>query len=138
MHDCEELTRLIVEFYEKLSSWEHAVVRGKGVSLSQMHILELLGAHEALRMKELSEKVGVTTGTLTVVVDKLVKKGLVRREADDRDRRSVIVKLTDEGHVLYEEHDRLHVQLTREITAELTPEEIEGVKSALSRMTERF
>lgn len=138
MDDCEALTRLIVEFYEKLSSWEHAVVRGKGVSLSQIHILELLGAHEALRMKELSEKVGVTTGTLTVVVDKLVRKGLVCREANEKDRRSVIVKLTDKGEKLYEEHDRLHIELTQEITATLSPDEIQNFKSTLIRMTDRF
>ncbi|WP_027177546.1 MarR family winged helix-turn-helix transcriptional regulator [Maridesulfovibrio bastinii] len=138
MNDYEELTRLIVEFYEKLSSWEHAVVRGKGVSLSQIHILELLGAHEALRMKELSEKVGVTTGTLTVVVDKLVKKGLVCREADENDRRSVIVKLTEDGIDLYREHDRLHLDLTREITSAFNPDELTQLQSFLERMTKRF
>lgn len=138
MKDYEDLTRLIIEFYEKMSSWEYAVVRGKGVSLSQIHILELLGVHKALRMKELSEKVGVTTGTLTVVVDKLVKKGYVCREADENDRRSVIVKLTDKGNDLYEEHDRLHIELTREITATLQPEEIEVLRTSLARMTERF
>ncbi len=37
------LSHLIVEFYERLSSWEHAVVRDKGLTLPQMHTLEILG-----------------------------------------------------------------------------------------------
>ena len=73
------LNHLIIEFYEKLSSWEHAIVRGHELTLAQMHIIEILGLHQALRMKELAEKMGVTTGSLTVVVDKLVQKEIVRR-----------------------------------------------------------
>lgn len=55
------LNHVIIEFYEKLSSWEHAIVRDKGFSLSQVHTIELLGVHGAMRMKELADKIGVTT-----------------------------------------------------------------------------
>lgn len=46
-------------------------------------------------MKELAERLGVTTGTLTVAVDKLEKPGLVERKPHDTDRRSYFVILTD-------------------------------------------
>ena len=60
MPETVKLTQLIVEFYEKLSSWEHCVVRDKGLTLPQVHALEILGSHKALRMKELAEKMGKT------------------------------------------------------------------------------
>lgn len=40
---------------------------------------------------------GVTSGTMTNRVDRLVSRGLVRRDSDPDDRRSVRVELTDEG-----------------------------------------
>ena len=119
MAELEDLSTLIIEFYEKLSSWEHAVVRGSSITLPQMHTLEILGQHPSLRMKELAAKMGVTTGTLTVTVDRLEKRGLVVRAPNESDRRSILVELTGRGRALYEEHHKLHLDLTRELSAAL-------------------
>lgn len=138
MADANHLSHLIVEFYEKLSSWEHCVVRGKGLTLPQMHTIEILGARGPMRMKELAEKMGVTTGTLTVQVDRLETRGLARRVPHQRDRRSWMVELTDKGAAYFEEHDSLHERLTNEITAALSDEERIMVASALEKMNRRF
>jgi DNA-binding MarR family transcriptional regulator len=134
MPDTAKLTQLIVEFYEKLSSWEHCVVRDKGLTLPQVHALEILGTHTALRMKELAERMGVTTGTLTVLADRLEKAGMIRRKPHEADRRSILVELTDQGHALFREHDELHTQLTRDITATLT----DGERTALAEIMEKM
>jgi transcriptional regulator, MarR family len=97
MHDLERLSDLTIEFYEKLSSWEQAVVRDSSITLPQMHTLEILGQQSPLRMKELAAKMGVTTGTLTVGVDRLEKQGLVTRIPHETDRRSILVALTEAG-----------------------------------------
>ncbi|NBC25227.1 MAG: MarR family transcriptional regulator, partial [Bacteroidetes bacterium] len=64
----QHYSRILTEFFDRMSSWEQGLVEGSGISLSQMHVLETLGNHRKLRMKELAEKLGVTTGTLTVMV----------------------------------------------------------------------
>lgn len=133
-----ELTHLIVEFYEKLSSWEHCVVRDKGLTLPQMHALEILGSHNGLRMKELAQKMGVTTGTLTVLVDRLEKGEMVCRKPHPDDRRSIIVELTGKGHELFKEHDELHAQLTHDITVDLTDEEQTTLSRILQKMNNEF
>lgn len=133
-----ELSHLIVEFYERLSSWEHGVVRDKGLTLPQMHTLEILGANGPMRMKELAGRMGVTTGTLTVMIDRLVKNGQVERRPHDTDRRSIIVALTESGRTLFAEHDDLHLQLTEELTAGLTPEELEAFEATLRKMIREF
>ncbi len=70
-----DLSQMIIEFYDKISSWEHEVVKKSGLSPAQMHAIEIVGHHQKLRMKELAEKMGgITTGTLTVMVDRLEKK----------------------------------------------------------------
>jgi DNA-binding MarR family transcriptional regulator len=127
-----------VEFFEKLSSWEHDVVREKGMTLPQMHTLEVLGIHGAMRMKELAEAMGVTTGTLTVLVDRLEDKDCVRRVPHDTDRRSINVELTSQGRTLFEEHDRLHLRLTEELTGACPPEDREALLRCLTSMNKQF
>lgn len=136
MHDLERLSDLIIEFYEKLSSWEQAVVRDTAITLPQMHTLEILGQQSPLRMKELAAKMGVTTGTLTVGVDRLEKQGLVARIPNETDRRSILVTLTEAGRELYHEHHAHHLHLTRELQSALTPEEAGQLQTILSKLTQ--
>ena len=136
MHELEPLSDLIIEFYEKLSSWEQAVVRDSAISLPQMHTLEILGQSAPLRMKELAAKMGVTTGTLTVTVDKLEKQGLVARIPHETDRRSILVGLTDAGQALFQEHHAHHLSLTRELTAVLSADEATQLQGILKKLTE--
>jgi DNA-binding MarR family transcriptional regulator len=134
----DKINHAVVEFFEKLSSWEHDVVREKGITLPQMHTLEVLGIHGPMRMKELAERMGVTTGTLTVLVDRLEAKEYVRRRAHDTDRRSIIVEMADKGRELFEEHDRLHLGLTEELLAACPKEDREALLRCLTAMNKRF
>jgi DNA-binding MarR family transcriptional regulator len=136
MHNTEELSDIIIEFYEKLSSWEQAVVRDSPITLPQMHTLEILGQQSPLRMKELAAKMGITTGTLTVNVDRLEKQGLVERIPHETDRRSILVALTEAGQELFREHHAHHLHLTRELQAALTPEESEMFRAILTKLTQ--
>lgn len=79
MSELEKLNQMLTEFYDKMSSWEQSVVKETGYSLAQVHTIEVLGGHGALRMKELAEKLGITTGTLTVQIEKLVNANLIER-----------------------------------------------------------
>ncbi len=134
----KELARNIVEFYEKLSSWEHEVVRGSDLTPNQMHAIEIIGHETSLRMKELAEKLGITTGTLTVTVDRLEQKGLIERQPHETDRRSYRVILTPAGKKHFAQHHEFHVKLTEEIVSALTPEELEGFKKTLGKVVKQF
>lgn len=134
----KDLARSIVEFYEKLSSWEHEVVRGSDLTPNQMHAIEIIGHEKSLRMKELAEKLGVTTGTLTVTVDRLEQKGLIERQPHETDRRSYRVVLTPEGKKHFKKHHEFHVKLTEEIVSALTPEELECFSAVLGKVVKQF
>lgn len=134
----ERINHAIVEFFEKLSSWEHDVVREKGMTLPQMHTLEVLGIHGSMRMKELAEAMGVTTGTLTVQVDRLEDRQCVRRVPNRSDRRSINVELTDKGRKLFEEHDRLHLRLTEQLVSACPETDRETFLRCLVAMNREF
>jgi len=121
--EIKHLSKIIVEFYEKLSSWEESVVRDSGLTTAQAHAIEIVGHAGSIKMKDLAQKIGVTTGTLTVAVDRLEKKGLMKRKPHESDRRSYLIELTPKGEINFKEHHNFHIKMTEEIVAGLTPEE---------------
>jgi DNA-binding MarR family transcriptional regulator len=136
--DNEQFTRRLVAFYEKFSSWEHGVVKESGLTLAQMHTLEILGTDGDLRMTELAARMGITTGSLTVLVDRLERGGYVARTPHETDRRSIRVGLTPEGARLFAEHHALHAKLTQEILCALSPDEAERLSATLETITACF
>ena len=134
----ETLSHQLIELYDKISSWEHSVVKDSGLSTAQMHTIEVIGHQKDLRMKELAEKLGVTTGTLTIAVDKLEKLNLVLRKPHNTDRRSYYVVLTDMGEKMFEEHHRFHQDFTSEISTELSNTDLETLTILLGKVLDKM
>jgi len=72
------------------------------VTGSQFGVLEALLHLGPLNQCDLGRKLLKSSGNMTMVVDNLEKRGLVRRVRDVEDRRYVTVHLTDEGRELIE------------------------------------
>lgn len=71
-----------------------------GVGGGEMRVLTALrrqGAPFELRPTDLFRMLGVTSGTMTYRIDKLVERGLVVRAPDPRDGRGAVVRLTPAG-----------------------------------------
>lgn len=134
----EKLNQQLTEFYDKMSSWEQSVVRETGYSLAQIHTIEVLGIHGPMRMKELAQKLGITTGTLTVQIEKLVNAKLIERGAHPDDRRSIVVTLTAEGQKIHRQHNQLHVELVKDLTRYLDANEETVLLNSLLKMNQEF
>lgn len=67
------------------------VAQRVGLGGSDLQFLTLLGQHGPLAPGRLAELAGLSTGTVTGVIDRLEKGGYVRRERDTTDRRKVLV-----------------------------------------------
>ncbi len=70
---------------------------GIAITQSQFNALDSLFHLGPISQRELGEKLFKTSGNITMVVDNLEKRGMVRRERSKQDRRSVTVHLTDKG-----------------------------------------
>jgi DNA-binding MarR family transcriptional regulator len=138
MYKLEKLNQLLTEFYDKMSSWEQSVVKETGYSLAQIHTIEVLGIHGTLRMKELAEKLGITTGTLTVQIEKLVKADLIERCEHPDDRRSIVVRLTQTGLQIHRLHNQLHLDLVQDLTRHIEPEQEAVLRDCLEKMNREF
>jgi DNA-binding MarR family transcriptional regulator len=138
MRNLEKLNQTLTEFYDKMSSWEQSVVKETGYSLAQIHTIEVLGIHGDLRMKELATKLGITTGTLTVQIEKLVNARLIVRCAHPTDRRAIVVTLTEEGKVIHRLHNQLHLDLVNDLLRHVDADQAKVLLECLEKMNQEF
>jgi DNA-binding MarR family transcriptional regulator len=80
-----ELSNAVVFFHE-------AIAAHLGISAAEWKCLGLLDQHGASTASRLAEFSGFTTGAITGIVDRLERKGYVRRQRHPTDRRSIIVQ----------------------------------------------
>lgn len=133
-----ELSKILIEFYEKMSAFEDQAVKGSGLTTAQNHTIEIVGHEGSIKMKELAEKVGVTTGTLTSGIDRLEEKQLLVRVPHEKDRRSYLIELTEDGKKVFAEHHSHHLEFTRKLIADFTEEELADFSESMKRMLNRM
>ncbi|WP_294925006.1 MarR family transcriptional regulator [uncultured Paracoccus sp.] len=88
---------------------------------------------EGLTMGELSRMLLVSNGNATVVVDRLEKDGLARRQQSETDRRAVLVALTPEGLAVFEKLAAGHEAEVARIFARLSDEDVDMITEILKR-----
>lgn len=102
---------------------------------SDFAVLEALLHKGPLPVNEIGKKVLLTSGSITVAVDRLERKKLVERRAHGTDRRARIVHLTKEGRKLITRAYTQHAaDLERLVAASLTPKE----RTALIRLVKKI
>jgi MarR family transcriptional regulator, 2-MHQ and catechol-resistance regulon repressor len=102
---------------------------------SDFAVLEALLHKGPLPINEIGKKVLLTSGSITVAVDRLEQKGLVERRAHGTDRRAKIVHLTKDGRKIitrvYTDHA---ADLERLVSASLTRKERETLIRLLKQI----
>src|SRR6202023_4289054 len=93
-----------------------------GLGDSDFRVLEVLLHKGALPVNTLGPKVWLTPGSISVAVDRLEKKALVKRKNTD-DRRVRLVELTSKGRALVSRISRQHAAAMEEAAAVLSKEE---------------
>lgn len=137
----ECLNELLVKLFHDIMQIEEKAVKNgsyKNLTLNDMHVIEAIGTGAPRNMSSVAKTLSVTTGTLTIAVNSLVKKEYVDRKRSGEDRRVVLVSLTEAGKQAYEQHRRFHEELIASILEQLSPDESKVLVTVLSRMTEFF
>lgn len=116
----EQMSEALVRIFENVVLTEEKSLQAgyfKDPSIAEMHTLTAIGPYDARTMTNTAEDLGITTGTLTVAIDRLVKKGYVHRERDKRDKRIVRISLTHTGKLACRMNSKFHRVLAKHILA---------------------
>jgi DNA-binding MarR family transcriptional regulator len=107
-----------------------------GLSESDIDALELLIDTGAATAGKLSEVMGMTTGAVTRVIDRLEQAGYVRRTTDPSDRRRVVVEVVPERVATVQSLLESLERASAEEVGRYTPEQLALINDFLSRMAE--
>jgi DNA-binding MarR family transcriptional regulator len=105
-----------------------------GVLVTLARLQETGGVSQRRLMDELN----LTSGTISVRMDRLVAEGLVHREPDPEDRRNVRITLTAKGRELFERVAPAHLANERRLLAPLTREEEAQLAGLLRKLLLEF
>jgi MarR family 2-MHQ and catechol resistance regulon transcriptional repressor len=95
---------------------------GTGLGDSEFRVLEVLLHRGPLPVNTIGPKVWLTTGSISVAIDRLEKKGLVKRR-NTKDRRVRLVELTAKGRALISKTFREHAAAMEQVAGVLSTEE---------------
>jgi DNA-binding MarR family transcriptional regulator len=85
-------------------------------------------------MTELADRLGIVPRSLTTVVDALEDAGLVRREIDARNRRAILLRLTDRGEAVRDELREARRRAAEDLFAPLSAEDRKTLADLLTHL----
>lgn len=92
-----ELGDEIRAFQTAVDAFDEAAAARLELNRTDLRCLDILGAAGRLTAGQVAERMRMTTGAVTTMLDRLEQRQLAQRIRDDRDRRRVHVELTPEA-----------------------------------------
>lgn len=112
----------------------------RGMTMPEIAVLNIIETKPDVILKDIIRILNIPNSTLTSTIDRLEKRGLIRREISQRDRRSFGIVLTEEGRAAQDEHKRGEAILWKRVlgaydTAKERMELIENLEKMADHLT---
>ncbi len=107
-----------------------------GMTPQQYHLLKYLWEYDGVPLKTLAQIHATAKSTITGIVDNLEKNGFVVRERDSKDRRVILVRLTDKGHDIRRRNSQIH-QISQTCCSGLSSHELRLLKKLLLKFDQQ-
>jgi DNA-binding MarR family transcriptional regulator len=105
-----------------------------GPDFSVLVTLARLNEPGGVPQRRLMDELGLTSGTVSVRMDRLAELGLVTRAADPRDKRNTRISLSDHGRELFERVAPAHLENERRLLSSLSEAEADLLASLLRKL----
>ena len=105
---------------------------------AQGRILYVLWQKDGISIKTLSEQCGLDITSLTSMLERMEKQGLLRRESDEKDKRKTLLFLTDRAYALREDYEDVSARMGTVFYEGFSEEEIRLFESFLHRVLDNL
>jgi DNA-binding MarR family transcriptional regulator len=133
----DTLNQILVHlFNDILKVEEKSLAKGpySELTMTDMHTIETIGFNQERNMTSIAKDLTITVGTLTIAINHLVKKGYVERKRSSKDRRVVLVSLTNKGKAAFRHHLTFHDRMVEQIMEQLEDNELKVLVGALQKI----
>jgi DNA-binding MarR family transcriptional regulator len=132
----EQLAYIIATANKRLEDELHERLRPAGIPIEQLRILEIVHAGDGCSMRELATLALIEPTTLTKIIDRMVSDNLVMRAPDPEDRRRVLIRITQQGRVLFRRLDRITTSQEDRLQKQFPVEKIAELRRLLTELIE--
>jgi len=136
----EAVNELLVNLFNDILSIEKAALESgpfNDLTMTELHVIEAVG-FTARTMTQVAGQLGITLGTLTTTINRLLKKGYVLRNHALEDRRFVEITLTHKGKLAHRLHESFHATMVKSVVQDMSDEDNIVLIESLKRLTEFF
>lgn len=108
---------------------------------SEIHLIGAIAQNPEIHIRGLAEKFGITSASVSEMISKMQKKGLVEKHVDKENHSRIQITLTDKGKLADRVHRRYHEELDQMVRDELrdaSEEKIAFLNAFLENMTRRM
>ena len=135
--DLDAVVEAIVYLYTESRRVTKDVAGRFGLTGPQLAVIKMLEPVGKLSLSELSWKIKARNSTVTGIIDRMEREGLVERRRSERDRRVINIVLTKKGSALASEIDVEPVQIFRRVLSELSARDAAELRRILTRLAKR-
>lgn len=101
---------------------------------AQGRILYVLWQEDGVPIKTIAERCGLAITSLTTMLERMEKTGLIIRQQDSGDKRKILIFLTDKAKALKEDYDAVSDRMSAIFYQGFTEEEIRNFEEHLERI----
>lgn len=136
--EVEVISQLICSLTRNCNIKEDFFASSFNLSPTEVRVLRLFSFSPTYNIKELKEKLQLTSGRITHIVSSLETKKLVIRHQDENDKRNIIVSLSPKATPLINNLQKSYNQLHKKILQSVNKEELNTIISSLTTLVDVF
>jgi DNA-binding MarR family transcriptional regulator len=127
---------LLESFVIKMKHGNQHLKSEENLADGQIMVLFMLSKQGECKSSDIAHQIGITSGAVTGMTDKLVNMQLINRERCDKDRRVVRLSLTEQGKATLARVRASKFQRLNEVFSKLSKDELHKAVEVFARMNE--
>jgi MarR family transcriptional regulator, organic hydroperoxide resistance regulator len=135
--DVDRILEAIIYLYTESRRITKELARRANLTGPQLTVVKLLETMGDLSLSDLSERIRAQNSTVTGIIDRMVREGLVTRARSTEDRRVVLIQLTEKGQALAQEIKVEPMEIFRSALESLSPQETRDLMKILTKIARR-
>jgi DNA-binding MarR family transcriptional regulator len=132
--EVDSIVETIIYLYTESRRLTKGLASQFGLTGPQLTVIKLLETFDNLSLSSLSERIRAQNSTVTGIIDRMEREGLVRRERSTSDRRVVHIRLSDKGQKLARQIQVEPMEIFRGALSSLTQADLRDLLRIMNKL----